>query len=150
MGERAANPTPWRSEDCDIAWFSGSGAGGQHRNKHANCARITHRPTGLVRVAQARSRVQSQMEAMSALRLAVEDLHLAHWQERMQDTRVGQIGVKGPGDRARIWAFQRGWVEDQRTQRRMPLKEALRGHLDQLWPGGYAKGASSTPGDGFE
>lgn len=132
----------WRPEDCDIAWFSGSGAGGQHRNKHANCARITHRPTGLVRVAQARSRVQSQMEAMATLRAAVEDLQLAHRQEGLQHVRSSQIGLTGHGERARIWAFQRGWVEDQRSQRQMPMKEALRGHVDRLWPE-QARGAGA-------
>lgn len=39
-------------KDLVIDWFSGSGAGGQHRNKHSNCVRLTHRPTGLVSVGQ--------------------------------------------------------------------------------------------------
>lgn len=34
-------------KDFDIDWFSGTGAGGQHRNKHQNCIRITHRETGI-------------------------------------------------------------------------------------------------------
>lgn len=34
-------------KDFRIEWFSGSGAGGQHRNKHQNCCRIIHIPTGL-------------------------------------------------------------------------------------------------------
>jgi len=33
-------------KDFDIATFSGSGAGGQHRNRHPNCVRITHRASG--------------------------------------------------------------------------------------------------------
>lgn len=33
-------------------WFSGKGAGGQHRNKHQNCCRITHLPSGLVATGQ--------------------------------------------------------------------------------------------------
>lgn len=124
----------WRPEDCDIAWFSGSGAGGQHRNKHANCARITHRPTGLVRVAQTRSRVQSQMEALAALQAAVEGRSRDRQQQALHGDRTRQIGVGSHGDRARVWAFQRGVVEDQRTGRHMPMKDALRGHLDRLWP----------------
>lgn len=28
-------------------WFSGTGKGGQHRNKHQNCCRCIHIPTGI-------------------------------------------------------------------------------------------------------
>jgi len=34
-------------KDFKIDWYSRSGAGGQHRNKHQNCCRITHLATGL-------------------------------------------------------------------------------------------------------
>ena len=33
-------------KDLEIQWFHGSGGGGQHRNKHANCCRIIHRDSG--------------------------------------------------------------------------------------------------------
>jgi len=33
-------------KDLEIQWFHGSGAGGQHRNKHANCCRIIHADSG--------------------------------------------------------------------------------------------------------
>jgi len=34
--------------DFQIDWFSGTGAGGQHRNKHQNCVRIKDMETGIV------------------------------------------------------------------------------------------------------
>ncbi len=39
-------------KDIEIDWFSGTGAGGQHRNKHQNCCRIKHIETGLTAVGQ--------------------------------------------------------------------------------------------------
>ena len=41
-----------RKKDFHIDWFSGKGAGGQHRNKHQNCCRITHKETGLMALCQ--------------------------------------------------------------------------------------------------
>lgn len=34
-------------KDFDIQWFRGSGSGGQHKNKHPNCCRMTHRDSGV-------------------------------------------------------------------------------------------------------
>ena len=34
-------------EEFRFEWFSGTGKGGQHRNKHQNCCRCIHEPTGI-------------------------------------------------------------------------------------------------------
>ena len=34
-------------KDFNVRWFSGTGGGGQHRNKHQNCCQITHIESGL-------------------------------------------------------------------------------------------------------
>ena len=34
-------------KDFRMRWFSGTGGGGQHRNKHQNCCQITHIESGL-------------------------------------------------------------------------------------------------------
>ena len=55
-------------KDFRLEWYSGSGAGGQHRNKHQNCCRITHLESGLVSVGtSSRSRVSNQREAFEDL-----------------------------------------------------------------------------------
>lgn len=42
----------WTKTDFKLDWFSGTGAGGQHRNKHQNCLRLTHIESGITVVAQ--------------------------------------------------------------------------------------------------
>lgn len=55
-------------KDFKVDWFSGQGAGGQHRNKKKNCCRITHTETGLVGIGQnSRSRKDNQKEAFLSL-----------------------------------------------------------------------------------
>jgi protein subunit release factor B len=39
-------------KDFDISFFSGSGAGGQHRNRHMNSVRIKHRDSGAMATGQ--------------------------------------------------------------------------------------------------
>jgi peptide chain release factor 1 len=55
-------------KDFDLTWFSGSGAGGQHRNKHQNCCRIRHPETGIIVTGQ------SQLDQQSNLREALDGL----------------------------------------------------------------------------
>ena len=55
-------------KDFRVDWFSGTGAGGQYRNKHQNCCRITHVATGLVATGQSnRDRPSNQREAFRSL-----------------------------------------------------------------------------------
>lgn len=55
-------------KDFKVDWFSGTGAGGQYRNKHQNCCRITHLETKLVATGQShRDRIANQKEAFKTL-----------------------------------------------------------------------------------
>lgn len=55
-------------KDLEITFFSGSGAGGQHRNKHANCVRIKHPETGVLVVGQNhREKEKNMKDALASL-----------------------------------------------------------------------------------
>ncbi len=63
-------------KDFKVEWYSGSGAGGQHRNKHQNCCRITHIATGLrAQGTESRERASNQRTAFNRL----AKLILAHF-----------------------------------------------------------------------
>lgn len=38
------------ARDCDIRAYRSSGPGGQHKNKTESSVRVTHRPSGIVRI----------------------------------------------------------------------------------------------------
>lgn len=60
-------------KDFRLDWYSGSGAGGQHRNKHQNCLRLTHIPSGItVTAADGRDRPSNQRRAFERLRPKLE------------------------------------------------------------------------------
>lgn len=55
-------------KDFKIDWYSGTGAGGQHRNKHANCCRITHVETGISAIGtESKSRESNKRSAFERL-----------------------------------------------------------------------------------
>ena len=55
-------------KDLEISWFSGSGGGGQHRNRHKNCLRLFHPDSG------ARVTGQSHKERASNVKEALINL----------------------------------------------------------------------------
>lgn len=63
-------------KDFKVEWYSGTGAGGQHRNKHQNCCRITHIATGLkAQSTEHKDRPSNQKQAFTKL----ANLILAHF-----------------------------------------------------------------------
>lgn len=57
-------------------WYSGTGKGGQHRNKHQNCCRCIHTPTGITaNGTSSRSREDNKKNAYSVCRARVENYY---------------------------------------------------------------------------
>jgi len=55
-------------KDFDLTCYSGTGAGGQHRNKHQNCVRLKHRETGITATgADTKSLIQNKKNAFKRL-----------------------------------------------------------------------------------
>lgn len=64
-------------KDLEITWFSGKGAGGQHRNKHQNCCRIKHPDSGVIVTGQEeRSRDKNLKNAFKRL---IENKDFKKW-----------------------------------------------------------------------
>ena len=71
-------------KDFRIEWFSGTGKGGQHRNKHQNCCRIIHNATGLkAQGTESRERTANQRVAFTRL----AKLILAHFYSDIPEVR---------------------------------------------------------------
>jgi protein subunit release factor A len=55
-------------KDFKIDYFSGTGAGGQYRNKHQNCVRLHHLESGVIMTGQSnRERTANIREALNGL-----------------------------------------------------------------------------------
>ena len=116
-----------------IEWYSGTGAGGQHRNKHQNSCRITHIPTGTVVTAQTRSRQSSLAQALQTVQDTVDNLTMTSYNNNIASDRKQQVGSGMRGDKIRTYRFQDDVVKDHITDRTASVKKVLAGNFDLLW-----------------
>lgn len=126
-------PQPLRDKDLQIDWYSGSGAGGQHRNKHQNSARLRHLPTGIVVTAQCRKREESLRQARAALLERLSALNQAETHGRENRDRAEQVGTGMRADKRRTYRFRDDRVQDHLTGRSAACSAVMRGRLDLLW-----------------
>ena len=122
-----------KESDLRIEWYSGTGAGGQHRNKHQNSCRITHIPTGTVATAQCRSRQNSQDQAMGTIHKVVDNLAKSQYNNVIASNRREQVGSGMRGDKIRTYRFQDDRVQDHVTNKVASTKRVLSGNFDLLW-----------------
>jgi protein subunit release factor B len=60
-------------DECDVETYRASGPGGQHRNKTESAVRMTHLPSGIVRVAtENRSQLRNRELALERIWKALE------------------------------------------------------------------------------
>lgn len=123
----------YKNTDFTIDWFSGTGAGGQHRNKHQNSCRITHLPTGLVATAQCRSRVNSQDQAMAAILEQLKGGALYEQRIATAQDRKQQVGSGMRGDKIRTYRFQDDIVKDHNSDKTATVSKVMRGYFDLMW-----------------
>lgn len=91
-------------KDFEVLWFSGTGGGGQHRNKHDNCCRITHKETGISAQCTAhRDRTSNRRDAFHVLAARILD----HFASQDAPRR------RSDGDTVRVYNANRNQVIDK-------------------------------------
>lgn len=110
----------WTKKDFKLEWFSGTGAGGQHRNKHQNCCRITHIESGLSTTGQnSRSRTENQRDAFKRLAQKLIAFYSDDEQERNHSDHV-----------VRTYHFERNTATDGVVSQ--PVASVMEGELDRF------------------
>lgn len=104
----------YTKKDFNIDWFSGTGPGGQNRNKVQACVRITHIPSGLKVVGQTeRTRASNFRKAFNRLGKMIED-----WVKvQIAAETVGRITSD---ERIRTYHIADNWVKDHASNHTIP------------------------------
>lgn len=130
--DHAAFESVFNEDDVKIEWFSGTGKGGQNRNKVQASCRALHVPTGIIAKAETRSRTSSQNLAVAELKRRVDEAAQGLDASRKATERKQQVGSGMRGDKIRTYRLQDDTVVDHRTEKRATWKQIERGEFALL------------------
>ena len=120
-------------DDFRIEWFSGSGAGGQHRNKHQNSCRVLHIPTGLSEARQGRERTSNLRSAKEAILSALESAAQGEKGSIQAEDRQTQVGSGMRGDKSVTIRFQDDKATHHENGKTMSATRYIKGFMDEIW-----------------
>ena len=118
--------------DVRIEWFSGTGPGGQFRNKHQNSCRLTHIPTGMIVTSQKRSRKNSLSSAWNDLAARLTRIHHDTEMTRTGVLRHNLIGSGMRADKIRTYRFQDDKVTDHNSSKTAKASQIMKGNFRKL------------------
>ncbi len=125
--------TKCSDNDFKIEWFSGTGKGGQKRNKSQSCVRLTHIPTGIMETRQTRSRENSLNEAKEAIMKRLEIETKNEYYGTLSSIKREQIGNTDNIGKTHTIRFQDNLAVDNRTGKRITAADYMKGKMDLLW-----------------
>lgn len=111
------------AEDVDIGFsmndvrvdtMRASGAGGQHVNKTDSAVRMTHVPTGVVVVCDAKSQHMNRANAERLLKMKLYDIEKQRIDAERADERKDQVGSGDRSGRIRSYNYPENRVTDHR------------------------------------
>jgi len=100
--------------DVRVDTMRASGAGGQHVNKTDSAVRMTHIPTGVVVMCDAKSQHQNRANAERLLKMKLYDMEKQRLDEERAGERKGQVGSGDRSERIRTYNYPQGRVTDHR------------------------------------
>jgi len=100
--------------DVRVDTMRASGAGGQHVNKTDSAVRMTHVPTGVVVVCDAKSQHMNRANAERLLKMKLYDMEKQRMDAERSEARKGQVGSGDRSERIRTYNYPQGRVTDHR------------------------------------
>jgi len=116
-----------------VDWFSGTGKGGQKRNKSQTSCRVKHIPTGFIETRQGRSRIQNFNDAKEALIKKLDDYINEKNYIIISNVKRKQVGSGMRGDKIRTIRFQDDQVINHKNNKTMSAKKYMKGFINEIW-----------------
>lgn len=117
--------------DITVRYFSGTGAGGQHRNRKQCSVFLTHRCGFTVKV-EGRSKESNLTEAKKQMLKKLQDAAYEKMHKSASIDRKNQIGDSFRGNKRRTYNEKANEVTDHVNGKTVTWKDALKGNLTML------------------
>ncbi|MBL4869614.1 MAG: peptide chain release factor 1 [Robiginitomaculum sp.] len=101
-------------KDVKVDTMRASGAGGQHVNKTDSAVRMTHLPSGIVVVCDAKSQHQNRANAEKIIKMKLYEMERDRIDSERAGERKSQIGSGDRSERIRTYNYPQGRVSDHR------------------------------------
>jgi peptide chain release factor 1 len=119
--------------DLKISWFSGTGKGGQRKNKVMTCCRMVHVPSGLSETrSHGKSREQNYQDCKSSIEQRLKNIDNQN-HSAMVSTQYKESGSGQRGDKVRTIRFQDNQAWDERTGKIITAKSYMNGGMKEFW-----------------
>lgn len=129
--ERTQKPLP--PSEVEMTITTGSGPGGQARNKTETAVRLVHKPTGLVASVDSRDQGQNKKEALRILTAKVNELRNNEASRAYGNMRQAQLGGGNRGKKIRTYNFIDSRVTDhQLNTKTSRIDEVMRGKFSLI------------------
>ena len=123
----------YNESDFRIEWYSGTGCGGQNRNKVQSCCRLTYIPANITVTSQTRSRASSLTSAKTEILKRLESNNISVHNANVSAIRKSQVGFGMRGDKTRTYRFQDDVVKDHNSGKSGSVTKVLKGYFDLMW-----------------
>ena len=119
-------------KDVRTEWFSGTGKGGQKRNKSQSCCRLIHIPTGISVTQQGRSRKHNYNIALEEMTKRLNDNSDLSFTNTANAMRQNQIKSGGRDEKAVTIRMQDDMVISHNSGKRMSAQKYMKGFMHLL------------------
>lgn len=121
-----------RKEDCRITQFSGTGPGGQRKNKAMTSVRVLHLPSGIMKTCQGRNMNDNIDSALAEIQKEMDKIVLG---EKIQH-KANQSKLSGSGareDKIRTYRINDNLVINHLDGKTLSYKEIIKGKINRFW-----------------
>ena len=119
--------------DYKFEIFKSSGPGGQNRNKVSSGVKCIHIPTGIKQERTAKCQHTNKKNALDAVNRILDEHITNIATQKIQIQRTSNIGSGERGSKTRIYKFQQGVVIDNKSGKKISIKQLFKGNINKLW-----------------